>query len=96
MSRRAASADLTAKEEAHVRVALRYLRDRIGTIDTLAKALRFRRSTIADVLGGAGVSASLAFRVARLAGVAVDDVVSGKFPPACPQCGQPLPEKVPQ
>jgi hypothetical protein len=88
VSRRAQSADLTRQEEASVRVALRYLRDRCGTIALLAKALRYRRATIADVLGGAGVSASMTFRVARFAGVAVDDVVAGRFPPACPHCGQ--------
>lgn len=35
------------------------------------------------------VSASLAFRVARVAAVPVGDVVSGAYPPggACPRCG---------
>ena len=46
--------------------------------------------TIDNVVNGYNqVSASLAFRVARLAGVMVDDLLVGKFlpPGACPNCG---------
>jgi hypothetical protein len=52
--------------------------------------LRFKRGTVTDAgLGHGPVSASMAFRVARLAGVTVDDVLVGKFPPpgTCPHCG---------
>ena len=46
--------------------------------------------TIDNVVNGYNnVSASLAIRVARLAGVMVDDLLVGKFlpPGACPNCG---------
>jgi hypothetical protein len=36
-------ADLTRKEQEHVRAAIRFLRVRIGTWETVAKALRFKR-----------------------------------------------------
>jgi hypothetical protein len=81
--------DLTKQEQANVRAALRFLHVRLGTWEMVAKALRFKRSTIMDSVSGAVVSASLAFRTARLAGVPVDDVLAGRFPPAgtCPMCG---------
>ena len=89
MSRRAQGSDLTAQEQTHVRTALRFLHARFGNWEALAKALHFKRSTLGDVLGGASATASLAFRVARFAGVTVDDVIAGRFPPAgtCPYCG---------
>lgn len=69
--------------------ALRFLRIRCGTGDVLAKSLRFKACTIANVLAGRTVSAAMAIRVARFAGVSVDDVLTGRFPPAgtCPHCG---------
>jgi hypothetical protein len=78
------SADLTAKEVANVRAALRFLRARCGGVKPLAKALRFSAPTLR-----VGASPTLAFRVARLAGVSVDDVLAGKYPPAgvCAHCG---------
>lgn len=89
MSRRAKGVDLTPEEETNVRTALRFFRTRCGTTEILAAALKFKRATIADVIGGATVTASLAFRVARLAGVGVDAVLAGDFPApgTCPHCG---------
>jgi len=77
--------DLTPEEQKNVRTAMRYLRIRCGGVQAFAKALRIARSTVT----GRRTSASLAFRVARLAGIGVDDVLTGKFPPAgtCPHCG---------
>ena len=82
-------ADLTPKEQEHVRVGLRFLRLRCGTWETLAKALRFKRKTVQEAVYGATVSASLAFRTARLAAVRIDDLLAGRFPPkgTCPHCG---------
>jgi hypothetical protein len=81
--------DLTAQEQAHVRVALRFLRARWGTWATLARALKFKDTTLANVSGGhKAVSASVAVRVARFAEVGVDDILGGKFPPRCTHCGQ--------
>jgi hypothetical protein len=82
--------DLTPGEQAHVRTALRFLRARCGTWGNVAKALRVAQSMLANVnVGRRNVSARLAFRVARLAGVGVDEVLTGRFPApgTCPHCG---------
>lgn len=82
--------DLDAKEQQHVRAALRFLRRRIGTWATVADAVRSAPKTIDNVVNGYNaVSASLAFRVARALNVMVDDLLVGKFVPpgACPNCG---------
>jgi hypothetical protein len=80
--------DLTAEEQKNVRAALRFLRIRIGA-DNLAKLLRAHSATVRLVIAGRAVSASIAVRTAKLAGVGVDDVLTGKYPPAgtCPHCG---------
>jgi hypothetical protein len=76
--------DLTAKEQANVRAAIAFLRARCGGVKPLEKALHADKSTL-----NRPASASLAVRVARLASVGVDDVLTGRFPPAgtCPHCG---------
>jgi hypothetical protein len=81
--------DLTKEEQVNVRTALRYLRARCGGWAPVSKALRFRGTTLVHVVGGQTVSASLAVRVARLAGVSVDDVLTGRYPEVgtCPYCG---------
>ena len=82
--------DLTLQEQAHVRTALRFLRIRCGGMKQLAKALRCEHRTLENVLGGRAVSASIAFRAARLAHVGVDELLGGKYPPpdTCPHCGR--------
>jgi hypothetical protein len=78
-----------------VLAALRYLRFRLGTWELLAKALRAKHATIKRVVGGHdGAIASLAFRVARLGGSSIDDLLAGKWPDpnACPHCGQIMPK----
>lgn len=83
--------DLTKKEQANVRTALKYLYMRCATWQTLAKALRAKMSTVHRAASGRDpVSASLALRVARLAAASVDDVLAGKWPEpgTCPHCGQ--------
>ena len=69
--------------------AVRFLRARCGGWAPLAKVLRFKDTTIANVANGRAVSATVAFRVARFAKVRVDDVIAGKFsaPGTCPHCG---------
>jgi hypothetical protein len=82
--------DLTTQEQAHVRSALKFLRARLGGWQPLAKVLRLGESTLGNVAGGhRAASIIIAFRVARLAKVGVDDVLAGKFPPpgTCPHCG---------
>jgi hypothetical protein len=80
--------DLTAEEKKNVGIALRFLRTRIGA-DELAKVLRAHKTTIRAAIGGRLVSASVAIRTARLAGVGVDALLAGAYPPAgtCPHCG---------
>ena len=88
--------DLTPEEQDRVRTALRFLRTRCGGIEPLAAGTRAARDSLRRVLSGIdAVSASLAFRVARLADVAIDDVLDGTYPPAgtCPHCGH-APESV--
>ena len=85
-----ATGDFTAKEVTHVRAALRFLRFRCGTWATLARALRFKDTTLANIAGGhKTVTATLAVRIAKFARIGVDDVLTGKFPApgTCPHCG---------
>jgi hypothetical protein len=80
---------LTVAEQANVRAALRFLHARCGSWSNVAKAIRTQTVTLRKTVGGRPVSESTAFRVARFAGVSVDDVLTGKYPPAgtCPHCG---------
>ena len=82
--------DLTTEEQTNVRTALKFLRLRSGGgWEPLAKTLGFKSITLSHVAGGRTASASLAVRVARLAGVPVDDVLAGRYPGegTCPYCG---------
>jgi hypothetical protein len=76
--------DLTAEEQKNVLTTLRFLRVRCGGAELLAKSLRVDRRTL-----NRPANASVAIRAARLAGVGVDDVLEGRFPPqgTCPHCG---------
>ncbi|HVZ75608.1 MAG TPA: hypothetical protein VHJ20_24715 [Polyangia bacterium] len=82
---------LTKGEQEYVRRALRFLRTRAGGWKPMADALGFKRKTLQNVSERTNeVSANLTFRIARMAGVTVDDLIGGKFPPAdvCPHCGR--------
>jgi hypothetical protein len=81
--------DLTPVEQTNVRTALRFLRNRCGGWAPLGKALHIGESTLAHIVKGRTASPTLAFRVARLGGVTVDDVLTGRFPApgTCPHCG---------
>jgi hypothetical protein len=80
--------DLTVQEQERVRLAIRFVRLKIGAA-AFARAVKSNPLTVRRVLGGGEVGASLAFRVARLAGVSIGDLLAGAFPPAgtCPKCG---------
>jgi transcriptional regulator with XRE-family HTH domain len=83
--------DLTQEEQDRVRVAIRFLRIRFGKAMLLANALGFKASTVRRVLEGRDmVSPTMVLRVARLAGVPFDDVVTGRYPVKgmCPHCGR--------
>ena len=82
--------DLTPAEQTHVRTALRFLRLRCGGWAPVATALHVKRVSLSRVAcGGRQVTASVAYRVARLGQVTVDDVLAGRFPApgTCPHCG---------
>ena len=84
--------DLTEKEQRHVRTALRFLRLRVGTWAPLAKALRYELDTIQRVATSKRpVTPVLALRVARFAGVGIDELLAGQWPSSrvCPHCGHP-------
>jgi hypothetical protein len=82
--------DLTLEEQEHVRNALQFLRLKLGGWRALMKLLKFEETTlIKSGNGSRTVTASMAFRIARLVGVSVDDLVHGKFPEegTCPRRG---------
>lgn len=84
--------DLDESEQRHVRTALRYLRLCVGQWEPLAKALHHATDTIEKVINERrAVTPRLAFRVARFAGVAIEDVIDGTYPGVgtCPHCGHP-------
>lgn len=75
-----------------MRTALRFLRHRVGGWQPLADALGTKPDTIGKVLrGGRAVTASLAYSVARLTDVSIDDLLAGTLlsPRTCPHCGHP-------
>ena len=83
---------LTDKEQRHVRLALRSLRYRVGGWQPLADALGLKADTLGKVLrGGRDVTARLAYSVARLTDVSIDDLLAGALlsPRTCPHCGRP-------
>jgi hypothetical protein len=84
--------DLTTKEQKAVRTALKFLRLRVGAWAPLAKVLRYESDTIQKVATGRrGATPALALRVARLAGVPIDELLAGRWlsPRVCPHCGRP-------
>jgi hypothetical protein len=83
------SSDLTPEEQANVRKALRVLRIRIGTNRQLAEAMGANLSTLRSAIR-TKVSGGIAIRAARVAGVPVDDLLTGKWPVpgCCPMCGR--------
>jgi hypothetical protein len=84
------ASDLTPEEYANVRRALRFLRTRLGGSVKLAAALKANVRTVDKACHARGKpGAALAIRAARAAGVTVEDVLLGAWPPPkmCPFCG---------
>lgn len=81
--------DLANTEQANVRRALKFLRARLGTWESVYAALDADARAVRGMTAGQEVTASIAFRIARLVGVGVDDVLSGRYAPSgiCPHCG---------
>jgi hypothetical protein len=84
------SSDLTPAEQENVRTAIRFLSKRHGTYRDLAMAMGAKRATVLLAGQKGAVSAGIALRVARVAGVPLEDVLAGKWPVegACPHCGR--------
>jgi hypothetical protein len=89
--------DLTAEEIACVRAAMRFLAKRAGGWEPLAKAIRAKAGNLMRQTKQRTPTAGLAVRLARFAGVPVDDLLAGRFPPsgACPHCGHTPPTALP-
>jgi DNA-binding XRE family transcriptional regulator len=85
---------LSATEAINVRTALKHLHGKIGTWETLAKALRVKNTTASAVASGHKIaSPTLTFKIARFAKVGVDDVLQGRWPGSCcKNCGARLDE----
>ena len=80
------------RKRSHARpAALRFLHRRFGTWKPPARTLKMKATSVAKAVTGRGrpVSPALAFRVARVAGCGIDDLLAGRFPApnACPLCG---------
>ena len=85
------AADLTTDEQEHVRVALKHLHAIYRQWKLLGPMLRIKAQSVKNIAHGYGcVSASIAFRVARLAGVPMEDLLRGCYPPpgTCKHCGR--------
>jgi DNA-binding phage protein len=85
------ASDLTPEEQDHVKAALRVLRTRLGGTAKLAEALTMNAGTLSWMLSRTGKpSAGTALRAARLAGVSVEELLSGAWPRpgSCPHCGR--------
>ncbi len=85
-------ATLTLTEQKHVRTALHNLRRRIGVRAgwfPIARALGIGYDTVKKcAFGERPVLPHLAFALARLLGVSIDDLIEGRIlPGACPKCG---------
>lgn len=82
---------LTPGQEANVIRAMRALHGRLGTWVKVARALQVSIKTVEKVLAGKDrTTPGWALRIAQIAGVTVDDVLTGAFPKAgaCPACGR--------
>jgi hypothetical protein len=93
VSEKRARSGLDRAKQANVVKALRFLRARYGSWAETAKMLGTTVSTLYTVTTPAGtrrIGAGIALRAATVAGVTVDDVLTGAWPPvgACAHCGR--------
>jgi hypothetical protein len=89
--RRPRGPDLTPDEATHVKAALAFLAARYKTWPALAVAMGLKLATVRyAACKGKGVSAGVALRAARAAGVPLEELLAGTWPPtgACPVCGR--------
>lgn len=84
--------DLSPAEQEHVRALLRMLRAKLGGWASVGRALPLSYSSLWEVTSGrAEVSATIAFRVARMVDATISQVLTGQaLPPGtCRHCGMP-------
>jgi hypothetical protein len=92
--REIATTDLSLAEQERVVSALHYLHVQFRQWKVLAKVLHFDETTLVHVAHQRrSVSVLMAFRIARVAKVTMEDLLKGKFPEAgsCPRCGYKMP-----
>jgi hypothetical protein len=84
------SSDLTPEEQQNAKRALRFMRTKLGGVRPLALALKASHKTVSHACCRKGhPGAGMVIRLARVAGVSVEDVLSGAWPAnACPHCGR--------
>lgn len=83
--------DLSPDEQKAVKVALRFLAKRHGSVAKLAEAMAVKRATVQEATTARGaVTAGVALKAARVAGAPMEDVLAGRWPRAgaCPYCGR--------
>jgi hypothetical protein len=83
--------DLSSDELEHAKVALAFMLKRFGTWRAVADAMGLKKATVMLAASKRGrVTAGVALRAARAAGVSVEDLLSGAFPKpgVCPHCGR--------
>lgn len=82
--------ELTRDEQDNVWAAALKLKAELRTWQALAAALGMKRVTLVQVKPGErGPTVGLAFRLARVAGASIDDVLTGAFARGrCPTCGK--------
>ena len=88
---RARTPDLTPDEMANVRRAIGVLRIRFGGFAKLAVAIGVPLKGLQTaVVRSRKPSVAIALRAARLAGVPLEEILAGSWPPegACPHCGR--------
>lgn len=84
--------DLSLAEQENVRSLIRVLRVRLGTWQSVERALPLSHGMRVDVMAGRyEVSTTVAFRVAKTLDVSLHDVLAGTaLPPGvCKHCGRP-------
>src|SRR5215510_5865132 len=83
--------DLSLDEQEHVRVCLRSLRARFGNWSNVERSLPLAHSVLVETMSGrCEVSVVIAFRVAKVLGMSLYDVIAGRGVPdgTCTHCGK--------
>lgn len=89
MMPKALARQLTADEQEQVRVALRYLRARLGAWVRVARVAHLKRRTVRRLRAGWKVRPYVARNVAAALGTPSSVLLTGRFlpPGSCPHCG---------